>query len=219
VSLFTHSLMPITVSVVEDNPGMRQSVAALLNRTRGVSCVGVHRSAEDALKNIPFERPDVALVDINLPGMSGIECVAELKSKLPQLEVLMLTLYEHSDLIFQSLRAGASGYLLKNMPSTDLIQAVQQVHAGGAPMSMSIARRVTDYFRENEAPDGKQESLTSREREVLRMIAKGDRYKEIADSLGISLSTVRTHVHLIYKKLHVHSRTEATITFLKGPRK
>src|SRR5437899_4423425 len=163
---------------------------------------------------MPLEKPDVALVDINLPGMSGIECVAKLKVRLPGLRVLMLTTYEESDLIFNSLRAGASGYLLKKMLPAELIRAVEEVHAGGAPMSMQIARKVVDYFHAAPPAASDVDKLTPREQEVLTLLAKGCLYKEISNRLGISVTTVRTHLKHIYEKLHVQSRTEAAVKFL-----
>lgn len=207
--------MPITVAIVEDNQGTRESLAKLLGRSPGLQCLYACATAEEALQRIPRERPDVALVDINLPGMSGIECVAELKRRMPDLQVLMLTTYEESDLIFNSLRAGANGYLLKNMPPDELVQAVEQVQAGGAPMSIRIARKVVDHFHQIEAGSAEVEKLSTREHQILSLLAKGLHYKEISDRLGISLSTVRTHIHAVYQKLHVQSRTEAVVKFLK----
>ena len=163
---------------------------------------------------MPADQPDVALVDINLPGMDGIKCVSELVERLPRLRILMLTRYDETDLIFNALRAGAHGYLLKKMVSTELIPAVEQVHAGGAPMSMQIAREVVHYFHRAAKPASDVEKLTVRELELLTCLAKGYRYKEIADKLGISMNTVRKHVTHIYEKLHVQSRTEATNKFL-----
>jgi DNA-binding NarL/FixJ family response regulator len=206
--------MRIKVSIVEDNHGTRESLSELLNRAPSLRCVGVHPDAEEALRGIPQEQPDVVLMDINLPGMNGIECVARLKERLPKTQVLMLTTYEESDLIFDSLRRGASGYLLKNMPPSELIQAVEQVHAGGAPMSMQIARKVVSHFQQIKQPTSEVEQLTRREQEILSLLAKGYLYKEIADQLGISLSTVRAHLHTIYEKLHVQSRTQAVVKFL-----
>ena len=208
-------MAPIIVSLVEDNTGTRQSLVDLLNGAdTGVECRGSYPTGEAALEGILRQPPDVALVDINLPGMSGIECVARLKARLPQLQVLMLTTYEDDDLIFNSLRAGASGYLLKDTSPAELIHAIEQIHAGGSPMSMQIARKVVDHFHKITRPSSEVEQLTKREQELLALLAKGYFYKDIAEQLGISLNTVRTHVHSIYEKLHVQSRTEAATKFL-----
>lgn len=203
--------MPITVSIVDDNSGMRESIAALLNGAPGLSCGGAYATGEEAVAGMPGQIPDVALVDMNLPGMNGIECVARLKEKLPGLQVLMLSLYEQNDLVFDSIRVGASGYLLKSTPAAELVQAIEQVHAGGAPMSMQIARKVVDHFRRLQQPPAAPDvdGLTTREQEVLELLAKGYYYREIADKLGVTMSTVRAHLHAIYHKLHVRSRTEA----------
>ena len=205
--------MPIKIAIVEDNAGMRASVALLLNQAPGMRCVSTYASAEAAVRDLPLQKPDVALVDIHLPGMNGIECVAKLKAQLPQLQVLMLTRYEQSDMIFDSIRAGASGYLLKGTPADELIRAVEQVYSGGAPMTMQIARKVMDHFRQIQQPASDVEKLTPREQEVLTLLAKGYFYKEIADQLDITINTLRTHLRAVYEKLHVHSRTEATVKF------
>jgi DNA-binding NarL/FixJ family response regulator len=207
-------LMQIKVAIVEDNRGTRESLTELVGRTATLRCVGAHPTGEEALRQIPGESPDVVLMDINLPGMSGIECVGHVKNRLPKTQVLMLTTYEEADLIFDSLRNGASGYLLKNMPASELVQAVEQVHAGGAPMSMQIARKVVNHFQQIKQPASEVERLTKREQEILSLLAKGYLYKEIADQLGITLSTVRAHLHTIYEKLHVQSRTQAVVKFL-----
>jgi DNA-binding NarL/FixJ family response regulator len=216
--LFTQTFrtthMRIRVSIVEDSRGTRESLTEVLSRASGLTCVGSYANGEQALKGMPAEKPDVVLMDINLPGMSGIDCVAQLKEHLPKTQVLMLTTYEESDLIFDSLRNGASGYLLKNMPPSELIQAIEQVHAGGAPMSMQIARKVVNHFQQIRQPSSDVEKLTKREYEILGLLAKGYLYKEIADNLGITLSTVRAHLHTVYEKLHVQSRTQAVVKFL-----
>ncbi|HEY4416776.1 MAG TPA: response regulator transcription factor [Verrucomicrobiae bacterium] len=206
--------MHIRVSIVEDNRGTRESLTELLGRAPALRFVSAHPSGEEALARIPTEAPDVVLMDINLPKMNGIECVARLKEKSPKTQVLMLTTYEEGDLIFDSLRKGASGYLLKNVLPAELIQAIEQVHAGGAPMSMQIARKVVSHFQQITKPRSDMEKLTKREHEILALLAKGYLYKEIADQLGISLSTVRAHLHTVYEKLHVQSRTEAVVKFL-----
>lgn len=206
--------MPVKVCIVEDNAAMREGVAQVLNQAPGLRCVNTYATAEAAVLDLPSQKPDVALVDINLPGMNGIECVAKLKAQMPQLQVLMLTRYEQSDMIFDSIRAGASGYLLKRTPAEEMIQAVEQVYAGGAPMTMQIARKVINYFQQIPKPASEVEKLTPRETEVLNLLAKGHVYKKIAGDLGISINTLRVHLRAIYEKLHVHSRTEATLKYL-----
>ena len=200
----------ITLSIIEDQREMRESLVECLGKSPGLRCVGAHATGEEGLRDIPRENPDVVLMDINLPGMNGIQCVARLKKHLPKTQVLMLTTYDDGDLIFDSLRAGANGYLLKNMPQQELVQAVQEVQAGGAPMSLQIARKVINHFHKTK-PASDLEQLTSRELEILRLLAKGHLYKEIAEHLAISMSTVRTHITAVYEKLHVHSRTEAAM--------
>jgi DNA-binding NarL/FixJ family response regulator len=206
--------MPITVSIVEDNRETREALAARVNQSSSLHCLNTYANGELALRGIPAEKPDVVLMDINLPGINGIECVAKLRAQLPQLPMLMITTYEEAELIFNSLRAGAKGYLLKNAAPAELVQAVEQVHAGGAPMSMQIARKVVDHFCRNK-PSSEMEQLSKREEEVLALLAKGLLYKEIGEALGIGLPTVRTHLHRIYEKLHVQSRTEAAVKFLR----
>ena len=210
--------MPIRVSIVEDDDDVRKSLAVLLNGSEGFECVSAHRSAEDALAVIPGRRPDVVMMDINLPGQSGIDCVRQLKARLPATHFLMLTMYEDSKLIFQSLGAGASGYLLKRTAPAKLLEAIQEMQGGGAPMSSGIARIVVQHFQDRFAPAAKTDRLSPREREVLDLLAKGHRYKEIAEQLGISFDTVRAHLRNIYDKLQVRSRTEAVVKYLQpGP--
>lgn len=194
---------------------MRESLVAWLGDAPGLRCVGAHATGEEALKKIPSEAPDVVLMDINLTGMNGIQCVAKLRQVLPKTQILMLTTYDEGDMIFDSLRAGANGYLLKNMRQAELVEAVQQVHAGGAPMSLQIARKVINHFHQISKPQSEVSQLTSREQEILKLLAKGYLYKEIADQLSISMSTVRTHVSAVYDKLHVHSRTEAAMKLVE----
>ena len=203
--------MSVSISIVEDQREMRESLVEWLGNAPGLHCVGAHANAEEALRDIPGENPDVVLMDINLTGMNGIQCVARLKARLPATQVLMLTTYDDGDLIFDSLRAGANGYLLKNMPQEELVEAVHQVRASGAPMSLQIARKVINYFHQAKKAATEVGQLTTREQEILRLLAKGYMYKEIADHLGLSMSTVRTHVSAVYEKLHVHSRTEAAM--------
>jgi DNA-binding NarL/FixJ family response regulator len=205
--------MAVTVCLVEDNPEVRESCQALLNGAAGLCCPGAYGSAEEALEEIPALHPDVVLVDINLPGMNGVELVERLKARLPDLQILMLTLYERSDLIFNALRAGANGYLLKSTSSAELIRAVEQVHAGGAPMTMSVARKVIACFHHQDRLLSPVEELTPREREILEQLARGSYYREIGESLGISMATVRAHLHSVYKKLHVKSRAQAVVKY------
>ncbi len=205
--------MPISICIVEDDRKTRENLAKLLDAAPELKCLKTYGNGEEAVNGIPGDKPDVALVDINLPGMNGIQCVSKLKTALPDLRVLMLTMYEERDLIFDSLRAGAQGYLLKKASPAELIQAVEQVQIGGAPMSMQIARKVVDYFHRipKTSPDiGK---LTPREQEILGLLAKGCYYKEISERLGISIFTVKSNVQHIYDKLHVTSRTAATLKF------
>lgn len=203
---------PITIVIVEDDKETSESLVELLAEETRVRCLGVYSTGESAVRDIPSLKPEVALVDINLPRMNGIECVARLKKIMPGIQVLMLTKYEERDLIFNSLRAGASGYLLKKMLTVELISAIEQVHAGGAPMSMQIARKVVDHFNQSKPPVS-LEKLTAREQEVLALLAQGFLYKEISARLGISFHTFRNHQRAIYEKLHVHSRTEATAKY------
>jgi DNA-binding NarL/FixJ family response regulator len=206
----------ISVSIVEDDTGTRETLEAIVTRASGLRLLGSYSRGDKAAPCIVQEKPDVVLMDIHLPGKSGIECVAALKAALPRLHVVMLTMYEDDDLIFESLRAGANGYLLKRRPAREIVEAIEQVHAGGAPMSMPIARKVVSYFQAIKQPTGDLASLTPREHEVLALLAKGLPYKEIAERLGVTVGTVRTHLHTVYEKLHVHSRTQAVVKFI-GP--
>lgn len=210
----------IQVALVEDDAGVRANLVKMIDSSPGFQCQGAYPDGLAALQGIPNRRPDVVLMDINLPGMLGTECVSQLKRIDPNLPVLMLTVYDDSEQIFKSLRAGATGYLLKRTSKDKLLEAIREISSGGAPMSRQIARRVVQYFQNiktaPEAPARAPEvdSLTSREEQVLAALAKGYAYKEIADVLNISFETVRTHVRTIYDKLHVHSRTEATLKYL-----
>ena len=207
---------PLQVSIVEDDEEIRAHLALLISQAADLVLSSAHGSAEEAVRTIPEKVPDVVLMDINLPGMSGIECARTLKDQFPTLQILMLTVYEDGDRIFESLKAGASGYLLKRTPGPRLLEAIRDVHEGGAPMTSQIARKVVQHF--NHPPAGNAAAcavLSAREREVLEQLARGRLYKEIAESLKVSLDTVRKHLQSIYQKLHVHTRTEAVIKFLK----
>ena len=210
--------MNLRIVLIEDSRQVREALSLILNNSPGYQCVEAFPDAEQALARFPQDPPDVALVDINLPGMSGIECVRHLKARAPRLEILMLTIETDAERVFQSLAAGASGYLVKNVPPSKLLEAIDEVVRGGAPMSGPIARLVVRNFREapppvpSDAGGLDQEARpTAREREILDLIAQGLRTKEIGTRLGISPQTVQTHVRNIYEKLHVRSRTEAVL--------
>ena len=211
----TADTQSLKVSIVEDDEDIRANLAHLISRAPGFQLASMHGCAEEALEEIPRVAPSVVLMDINLPGMSGIDCVRHLKSELPQVQIVMLTIYEDSDQIFQSLRAGASGYLLKRTPGKIILESLRDVVSGGSPMNSHIARRVVQFFNQISQPDSELATLSAREREVLEHLSRGQLYKEIADHLGISLDTVRKHLQSIYQKLHVHSRTEAVLKYLR----
>ena len=206
--------MSISVSIVEDAAEIRESLAVLLRGSEGVSLRGAYESAEAALEAVPLSPPDVLLMDIHLPGMSGIDCVRKLTLKIPDLHVIMLTVYEDPDAIFDSLSAGASGYLLKRTPPEKILEAIRDVCRGGAPMSSQIARKVVQSFSSSATEPS--QGLTAREHEILGLLARGYRYKEIGDALNISTETVRSHLHKVYHKLHVRSRTEAVRKYFKS---
>jgi DNA-binding NarL/FixJ family response regulator len=210
------SLKTITVSIIEDSTQVRESLTHLVNGAAGMRCISAFPSAEEALENIPKQKPDVVLMDIHLGGISGIECTRRLKSKDPERLVMMLTAYQDDELIFQALKAGANGYLLKQTPPAEVLAAIHEVHQGGAPMSGNIARKVIRSFHESEQSGSDTDRLTLREREILDLLAKGYHYKEISDLLVISYATVNSHVKSIYSKLHVTSRIEAVSKFLNA---
>lgn len=207
--------MTITVSIVEDDAHVRGSLAKLIDSSPGFRCLSRHGSAEEALKEIPKVRPQVVLMDINLPGLNGVECVRRLKPQLPETQVIMLTVYQNTDHIFNALAAGATGYMLKQTPPAELLDAMKEVHAGGSPMSSHIARKIVLSFQ-RPAPAAASEAanLSPREAEVLELLAKGFLYKEIAEQMKVSYATVHTHIRHIYEKLHVRSRTEAVAKHL-----
>jgi DNA-binding NarL/FixJ family response regulator len=209
--------MPISVSVVEDDQLVRESLAILIGGAEGFACTGAYSSAEEALQSIPAHQPDVVLMDIHLPAMTGIEAVRRLAQVSPAVQIIMLTAYEDDQALFDSLQAGAAGYLLKRTPHIQILAAIEEVHRGGSPMTSSIARRVVQLARRASAtppanPSGLA-NLSPRETEILSLLAKGYRYKEIADELHINVETVRTHLRRIYQKLQVDSRTEAVVKF------
>ena len=208
--------MQIKVAIVDDDEGIRTSLAALIRRAPALKLAGDYPDAETALKEIPRHPPDVVLMDINLPGIKGVECVRQLKSAMPGVQFLMLTVYEDSDSLFNSLKAGASGYLLKRTASARLLEAIRDVHGGGSPMTPQLARRVVQFFSKPAEGELSVSRLTPGEREFLGQLANGYAYKEIADRMKISIDTVRSYVRTVYEKLHVHSRTEAVVKYLRG---
>jgi DNA-binding NarL/FixJ family response regulator len=208
----------IKVSIVEDNDQLRATLARLLNRAEGFQCLSQHPDAESALAALPSAPPEVVLVDINLPGMNGVEFVRRLKQVAPAILAVMLTAYEDTDNIFNALAAGAAGYLLKRAPRSELLEAIREVRRGGSPMTTHIARKVVQSFQKaspSPQPDGASDTLSTREQEVLDLLSKGFLYKEIADKLGISYETVHTYIRRIYEKLQVRTRTEAVAKFLR----
>jgi DNA-binding NarL/FixJ family response regulator len=204
-----------TISIVEDNEQLRGTLARLLNRVEGFRCVSQYGSAEAALEALPADKPNVVLMDINLPGMNGVECVRKLKQVAPETLVVMLTAYEDTENIFNALAAGAAGYLLKRAPRTELLDAIREVCRGGSPMTTHIARKVVQSFQKAGASPQPTENLSTREQEVLDCLSQGFLYKEIAEKLGISYETVHTYIRRIYEKLQVRTRTEAVAKFLR----
>ena len=207
--------MAITIAIVEDNPDIREGLAVLINGSSGYRCVATYRDGEQALAQIPLLKPDVVMMDIQLPKMSGIECVEKLKERCPDLQIMILTVYEDDDNVFKSIVAGASGYILKKTPPAELLEAITDLHNGGSPMSDRIARKVVQAFQQMGKSYKDTENLTQREVEILSFVAKGYQDKEIAERIFLSHETVRTHLRNIYKKLHVRSRTEAAIRYVK----
>ncbi len=208
--------MPIKVAIVDDDEGIRASLAALIKRAPALRLSGDYPDSETALKEIPRKPPDVVLMDINLPGLNGVECVRQLKTSVPEVQFLMLTVYEDSDSLFNSLKAGASGYLLKRTAAARLLEAIRDVYGGGSPMTPQLARRVVQFFSKPREGESSVARLTPGEREFLDQLANGYAYKEIADRMTISIDTVRSYVRTVYEKLHVHSRTEAVVKYLRG---
>src|SRR5438552_639199 len=207
--------MAITVSIVEDNEQLRGTLARVISRAEGFRCLSQYGNAEDALEGLPKDRPNVVLMDINLPGMNGVECVRKLKQVAPETLVVMLTVYEDTENIFNALAAGASGYLLKRTTSAELLAAIRDVQKGGSPMTAHIARKVVQSFQRAGPSQQPTENLSQREQEVLDCLSHGFLYKEIAEKLGISYETVHTYVRRIYEKLQVRTRTEAVAKFLR----
>lgn len=205
----------ITVSIVDDAADMREHIAGYLAAAGNIRCLSAYASAEEALKHLPQDKPDVILMDINLGEMDGIECVRRLTAQMPEAQVLMLTVFEDTEQIFRALTAGASGYLLKRMPPKKLLEAIEEVCAGGSPMSAPIARKVVQSFKAAPVRGDESVDLSPREHSVLDGLAEGLAYKQIADQLGVSIHTVRNYIRRIYEKLHVRTRTEAVAKFMR----
>jgi DNA-binding NarL/FixJ family response regulator len=205
--------MRVRVAIVEDNEEILGMLQRVIIRAPNLKCVCTCSSGEAALQMLPEVEPQVVVMDLRLPGMSGIECTARLKELMPQTQMLVYTVYGDNEQVFKALEAGASGYILKRSTHAEILQAIQDVHQGGAPMTGEIARKVVQSFRKKEPRDS--ERLTSREEEILGLLARGFVTKEIADQIGVSFDTVRFHLKNIYAKLHVHSRTEAVVKYLK----
>jgi DNA-binding NarL/FixJ family response regulator len=206
----------ITVSIVDDESGLRRSIGDFINGAPGFRCISAYATAREALEGLPLDRPDVVLMDINMAGMNGIECVARLKALNPKMQIVMLTVYEDAEQIFKALAAGASGYMLKRLTPASLLEAIRDVYEGGSPMSSSIARKVVVSFQKSSATGGANGRLSTRERMVLERVAKGAPYKQIAAELDITVPTVRNYLRRIYDKLHVESCSEAVAKFYGG---
>jgi len=206
--------MSIRVAIVEDDARVRRTLADIIRRAADCECVGQYGSAEAALAGIPAQPPQVVLMDIDLPGMNGVECVRRLAEKVSQTQILMLTVYNDPDSIFNALAAGASGYLVKPVRTAQLLEAIRDVFGGGAPMTSGIARKVVQMFQQGRPSSREMENLSPREQEVLEFLAQGFLYKEIADRIGVTYATIRTHVERIYQKLHVRSRAQAVARYL-----
>ncbi len=207
--------MVIRVSIFEDNPNFRGSLYQLINGSEGFACVGAHENCAHLLENIENDKPDVVLMDIQMPGMNGIDAVSQLRKKYPEMKILMQTIFEDSDKIFQSICAGASGYILKNTSPARLLEFIKETHDGGAPMSPTVAAKVLKMVLPQHAPEKEDFDLSDREKEVLSCLVNGMSYKMIGSSCFISVDTVRGHIRNIYDKLHVHSKGEAVATAIK----
>ena len=201
--------MSITLAIVEDLDEVRDGLKNFISLSTDFKVLGTFKTAEDAVIDLPKLKPDIVIMDINLPGMNGIECIRRVKDKSLATQFMMFTVYENDEKVFEALKAGASGYLLKNTGLVQLIESLKELYNGGSPMSANIARKLVTLFRSEQKETANLEVLSSRENEILQLLAKGLLYKEIADQLSISVSTVRQHIHHIYEKLHVQNRTEA----------
>jgi DNA-binding NarL/FixJ family response regulator len=200
---------PITVSIVEDLDEVRQALERLISQSEKFYLAGSFNNAELAEKNVPLQPPDIVIMDINLPGISGIECVKRIKEKCNDTQFIMFTIYEEDEKVFEALKAGAHGYLLKKTSKEKLLEALEELHNGGSPMSTNIARKVIEAFEKKDQPPEEVDSLTNKEKQILHLLAKGFLYKEIANQLHSTRNTIKQHIHHIYEKLHVQNRTEA----------
>ncbi len=201
--------MSISLAIVEDLDEVRDGLKNFISLSSDFKILDTFKTAEEAVMDLPRIKPDIVIMDINLPGMNGIDCIKQVKDKSPGTQFMMFTVYENDEKVFEALKAGASGYLLKNTGLVQLIESLKELHTGGSPMSANIARKLVTHFRSQKEETAKLEVLSNRENEILQLLAKGLLYKEIAEQLGISVSTVRQHIHHIYEKLHVQNRTEA----------
>jgi len=201
--------MSISLAIVEDLDEVRDGLKNFIALSQDFKVLDTFKNAEDAVIGLPKLNPDIVIMDINLPGMNGIECIRQVKDKSPGTQFMMFTVYENDEKVFEALKAGASGYLLKNTGLVQLIESLKELYNGGSPMSANIARKLVTLFRNQKTETTILEILSPRENEILQLLAKGLLYKEIANQLGISVSTVRQHIHHIYEKLHVQNRTEA----------
>lgn len=201
--------MSITLAIVEDLDEVREGLKQFISLSPEFEVLDTFKTAEEALYDLPKINPDIVIMDISLPGMNGIDCIKQVKHKTPRTQFMMFTVYENDEKVFEALKAGASGYLLKNTGLVNMIESLKELHLGGSPMSSNIARKLVTVFRDQQKESAPVETLSNRENEILQLLAKGLLYKEIADTLTISTGTVRQHIHKIYEKLHVQNRTEA----------
>jgi DNA-binding NarL/FixJ family response regulator len=201
--------MRISLAIVEDLAEVRDGLKQFISLDPEFNILGTFQTAEEALHNIPQLNPDIAIMDINLPGMNGIECIRQIRKRITRTQFMMFTVYENDDKVFEALKAGASGYLLKNTNIQQLIEGLKELHNGGSPMSANIARKLFSLFLDEHIESEPTTGLSKRENEILQLLSKGLLYKEIAEQLSISVGTVRQHIHKIYEKLHVQNRTEA----------
>ena len=208
-TIFIYKMNCISVSIVEDLDEVRDVLQRLINQSDVFCFVEGYHNAEEAETKIPLHPPDVVIMDINLPGISGIECIRRIKEKCPHTQFMMFTIYEDDEKVFEALKTGAHGYLLKSTPKEKLLEALEELHNGGSPMSTNIARKVIEAFEKNSQPSKELSTLTNKEKQILELLAKGFLYKEIATETHLTRNTVKQHIHHIYEKLHVENRTEA----------